>query len=168
MADCFGGNRITPKPGYWRSSDSSLTFLRCYTASACTGSSLEHYHPQGHCYKGYHGILCAQCETGYVSNSNFQCAACPELWKNLLLLLFIFFVATAVIVIFIKLTIASMKAKKSNVSVYLKILTNHLQLLVITLNFDLDWPGQVSQVNESAKPFADVASRIISFDCFLG
>ena len=51
---------------------------------------------------------------------------------------------------------------------YLKILTNHLQLIVITLNFDLDWPSQVSQVNETAKPLADVSSRIISFDCFLG
>ena len=79
-----------------------------------------------------------------------------------------FFGATAIIVIFIKVTIASTKSKKSNISVYLKILTNHLQLIVITLNFDLDWPSQVSQVNETAKPLADVSSRIISFDCFLG
>ena len=90
------------------------------------------------------------------------------MWKNVLLLIFIVLLATLVIVFFIRVTLSSMKAKKSNVSVYLKILTNHLQLIVITLNFDLDWPTQVSQVNDSAKPFADVASRIISFDCFLG
>ena len=61
-----------------------------------------------------------------------------------------------------------MKAKKSNVSVYLKILTNHLQLIVITLNFNLDWPNEVNKLNETTKPLADVSSRIISFDCFLG
>lgn len=132
---------ITPKPGYWRSSNTSLQFLRCYTASACSGSTQDDYNPQGNCYAGYAGILCAQCETGYVGNSNFQCAACPELWKNVLLLIFVFLLATVVIVVFIKVTLASTKSKKSNVSVYLKILTNHLQLIVITLNFNLDWPS---------------------------
>ncbi len=76
--------------------------------------------------------------------------------------------AIVVIVIFIKLTLSSMSSQKSNVSVFLKILTNHLQLIVLTLNFDLDWPGPVTSVNETAKPLADISSRIISFDCFLG
>ena len=84
------------------------------------------------------------------------------------LVLVVLFLSVVVIVVFTRVTIASMRAKKSNVSVYLKILTNHLQLIVITLNFDLDWPTQVSQVNETAKPLADVSSRIISLDCFLG
>ena len=159
---------MAPNPGYWRSSNTSLQFLRCYTASACTGATLEDYNPQGNCYPGYRGILCAQCETGYVMDSNFQCAVCPELWKNILLMLLVVFLAIAVIVVFIKVTIASMRVKKSNVAVYLKILANHLQLIIITLNFNLDWPSEVNQVNESAKPFADVSSRIISFDCFLG
>ena len=66
------------------------------------------------------------------------------------------------------MTMSSMMKQKSNVSVFLKILTNHLQLIVLTLNFDLDWPGSVNAVNETAKPLADVSSRIISFDCFLG
>ena len=101
-------------------------------------------------------------------NSNFQCAACPELWENIVLMVLVVLLSIVVIVIFIRVTIASMKAKKSNVSVYLKILTNHLQLIVITLNFDLDWPSQVNQFNDTARPLADVSSRIISLDCFLG
>lgn len=131
---------ISPKPGYWRSSNSSLQFLKCYTASSCTGSSLNDYNPQGYCFEGYKGVLCAQCEHGYVSNSNFQCAKCPELWKNIVVICVIMFLAIAVIAIFIRVTLASSMAKKSNVSAYLKIMTNHLQLIVITLNFDLDWP----------------------------
>ena len=90
------------------------------------------------------------------------------MWRNVLLLFGVLLLAIAVIVIFIKVTIASTKSKKSNVSVYLKIFTNHIQLIAITLSFELDWPTQVSQVKHSAKPLADVSSRIISFDCFLG
>ena len=78
------------------------------------------------------------------------------------------FLATAVIVIFIKATISSTRSKKSNASVYLKILTNHLQLILITLNFNLDWPSEVSSIRDTVRPLADVSSRIISFDCFLG
>ena len=129
-----------------------------------TGSTIEDYDRKSHCYPGYQGILCTQCEIGYASNSSFQCGACPELWKNMALMLEVLFLSVVVIVVFI----ASMRAKKLKLSVYLKILTNHLQLIVITLNFDLDWPTQVSQVKETAKPLADVSSRIISFDCFLG
>ena len=122
-----------------------LKFLKCYTASACTSSSEDEFNPQGHCYSGYRGILCAQCETGYVGNSNFECAECPELWKNVLLLVAVLVLSTVAIVVFIRVTLASMNEKKSNVSVYLKILTNHLQLIVITLNFDLDWPQSIRQ-----------------------
>ena len=103
-----------------------------------------------------------------MSNSNFQCAACPEQWKNILLLILVLLLASAVIIIFIKMTLMSTQAKKSNTSVYIKILVNHLQLIVITLNFNLDWPDEVTQFKETIKPFADVSSRILSFDCFLG
>ena len=90
------------------------------------------------------------------------------MWRNVLLLFGVLLLAIAVIVVFIKVTIASTKSKKSNVSVYLKIIANHLQLIVITLSFDLDWPSQVNQVNDTTKPLADISSRLISFDCFLG
>ena len=68
----------------------------------------------------------------------------------MVLLIGVFFVASVVIVVFIKLTLGSTKSTKSNVSVYLKILTNHIQLVAITLSFDLDWPSQVNQVNDTA------------------
>ena len=90
------------------------------------------------------------------------------MWKNVLLLILTFVIANTVLVVFIRVTLASTMAKKSNVSAYLKILTNHLQLVVITLNFDLDWPTEISRLSDSVKIFADVSSRIISLDCFLG
>ena len=88
------------------------------------------------------------------------------MWENVVLLLAISLIAIAAISMWV--TLSSMRSKKSNTSVYLKMLTNHLQLVLITLNFDLDWPSEINELNNSAKPLADVSSRIISFDCFLG
>ena len=34
---CFGGDLVSPSPGYWRGS--SLTMLPCYNAAACLGAT---------------------------------------------------------------------------------------------------------------------------------
>ena len=60
-----------------------------------------------------------------------------------------------------------MKDQNSLSSVYLKILANHLQLVLLTLSFDLDWPDQVKLMFDITQPVVDVASRVISLDCFL-
>ena len=76
-------------------------------------------------------------------------------------------VAIAVIVVFIKVSLVSMRRKKSNLSVLLKIMTNHFQLIMLTASFNLQWPNQVQAIFDSTRPVADVSSRIFSFDCFL-
>ena len=50
-------------------------------------------------------------------------------------------IVLVVIVLMIKTTLASMKGKKSNISVFLKIMTNHLQLIMLTASFNLQWPS---------------------------
>ncbi len=77
-AECFGGGALSPQPGYWRSSSTSLNFLPCYFAAACLGSPDPLTHsPQGECLNGHRGILCAQCETGFSRDPSFECRACP-------------------------------------------------------------------------------------------
>lgn len=60
-----------------------------------------------------------------------------------------------------------MKNKNSLLSVYFKILANHLQLVLLTLSFELDWPDQVQILFDITQPVVDVASRVISLDCLL-
>ena len=79
----------------------------------------------------------------------------------------ILLISFAFIALFVRLTLATIKSKKSNLSVLLRILTNHFQLLVLTLEFDLAWPSSVQRLHSAAEPVANVASRIISFDCFV-
>ena len=78
----------------------------------------------------------------------------------------IFLIAIVLVVLFISLTLRAMAKKKSNTQVLFKILLNHLQLVVLTASFDLDWPSQVRALFSTAEPLSDVSSQIFSFDCF--
>ena len=80
-------------------------------------------------------MLCATCETGYVRDAKFQCAECPEQWKNILLLVVFVLLASALLIILIRVTLQSMRNQNSLLSVYFKILTNHLQLVLLTISF---------------------------------
>ena len=105
---------------------------------------------------------------GYVRNSQFQCAKCPAQWKNILFLILILLVAILVIILLIRTTLQSMKNSRSIVSVYFKILDTHFQLIILTISFELEWPAQVQTFYDITQPVANVASRVISLDCFLG
>ena len=68
------------------------------------------------------------------------------------------------IVILIRSTIAG--AAKSRIhSVYLKILMNHLQLLVITATIKMDWPDIVGTFFSSTEPVGQPSVSIFSLEC---
>lgn len=74
MAICMGGANIGPKPGYWRSSNTTDNFIECQYYYACLGMISPDYNPVGDCATGYEGILCAECEVGYSRVYDYQCA----------------------------------------------------------------------------------------------
>jgi len=44
---CYGANRTSPRPEYWRSSPESQNYLRCFNPEACLGGTIED--PLGRC-----------------------------------------------------------------------------------------------------------------------
>lgn len=73
-AFCEGGSNIGPKPGYWRSSNTSDTFYECFTKGACLGmlhsgepNITEEARAVGVCNTtaGYYGALCSACLPGF-------------------------------------------------------------------------------------------------------
>ena len=44
---------------------------------------------------------------------------------------------------------------------------NHLQLILLTASFHLDWPSKVAAMFKTAEPVAEVSEQIVSFDCFI-
>lgn len=104
-ANCFGGSQIGPQPGYWRSSAVSVNFMTCFLSAACLGRLKVEDDPLGNCAEGYRGMFCAQCIQGYTRSSTFECAKCPEQWKNILILVGVMIVAVFLIVILVKSTL---------------------------------------------------------------
>ena len=50
---CFGGDKVGPVAGFWRSHSKSLEFLSCFNPAACFGSQEEDYDPKGSCEANY-------------------------------------------------------------------------------------------------------------------
>ena len=164
---CYGGSHIGPKPGYWRSSNKTDNFIACLYAPACLGYESKYNNTLGAWFEGYQGYLCADCEAGYSRSGEYECAKCPNPILNVLQLVGILFWVTVGIVIMIRSTLTSALQRKNIQSVYIKILMNHLQLIVLTASFDFDWPNAVLELFDSTEPVATVSTHILSFDCFL-
>ncbi|CDW90223.1 UNKNOWN [Stylonychia lemnae] len=70
-------------------------------------------------------------------------------------------------VFLIRSTLKGATQKKNILSIFTKILLNHLQLLLISSSFNFQWPDAITQFYSSFKPVSQTAQQIISIDCFL-
>jgi len=52
-------------------------------------------------------------------------------------------------------------------SIYIKIMLNHMQMLLITSSFDLAWPTAVKEIFNIAIPIKQFMNSIFSFDCWM-
>jgi hypothetical protein len=113
--------------------------------------------PKGECNTGYQNVLCADCEYEYSRSGtithlskqtlylgDFICGGCPEAYLNALRLVGIFILAILIIMWMVRSTLIAATQKKSLQSIYLRIFMNHLQLIVLTASFNLDWPQLVN------------------------
>ena len=58
------------------------------------------------------------------------------------------------LVFIIRSTLQGAKAKNNVTSIYIKIIMNHFQLILLTASFDFDWPQQVMNFFNNTKPVA--------------
>lgn len=164
---CKGGSDIGPKPGYWRSSTDTDNFIQCLFTAACLGYEEPDNNNLGECFTGYQGILCADCSAGFSRTGEFECSKCPDPIYNIIRLSLVMFAVIGGIVIMIRSTLSGALQRKNIQSVYIKLLMNHLQLLILTASFDFDWPSAVLKIFETSEPVAQITTQILSFDCFL-
>lgn len=71
------------------------------------------------------------------------------------------------LVFMIRVTLNSVKNRKSVLPIYMKLLLNHLHLIILVASFELDWPAQVKQFFSTSRSLADAPSQVFSVDCFL-
>jgi hypothetical protein len=70
-AECPGGYRLWPKPGYWAPREDAGYVVRCSPPEACEGTR------ENRCAEAYEGPECSRCKVGYVKSLSF-CEKCPS------------------------------------------------------------------------------------------
>ena len=120
----------------------------------------------GTCAKGYTGNKCLGCEVGYSRTGSDKCGACPNPTENAVIIvflaLFVFFIA----VVLVRSTIKSAYSPSALYSIYIKIFTNYLQLVLLTTKFQLQWPSYVTQLFSVQQSMATASDQIFSLDCY--
>ena len=113
---------------------------------------------------GYYGVMCTACLPGYKRAGTLKCEKCQD--TELLKIIIIMLGLVIGLCILIRTTLKG-AVKESDSSVFNKILMNHLQMLIITADFDMKWPAQVIQIFNVASPINELTEAIVNFDCFM-
>jgi hypothetical protein len=165
-AVCDGRADMYPNAGYWRSSELTDTMFSCLYSSACLGSDNK-TSKTGVCQTGYESNLCQSCKTGWSRTSKNQCGQCPDEAINALRLTGIALAVVLLVVIMVRSTLMSAAKPKQLHSVYIKILTNYLQLVLLVSSFNLNWPSLVKSLLSSQETVGSATDQLFSFDCYL-
>lgn len=87
--------------------------------------------------------------------------------RSVLRIVFVAVLLVAIVVVLVSSSLRSVGGKSKIQSVYLKILMNHLQLLVLCSEFDFEWPRMVRSFLEAPEPLASSTDSIVKVDCLL-
>ena len=165
VAQCHGRNHTSPAPGYWRSNPVQNNFYACLRSDSCLGG--DETHPLGICSKGYNGILCANCDSGYYKTGASSCTKCPTRSVNILSFVGIGILTLAIIVLFVRSNLLITKVQKPLYTVYYKIFVTHFQLLAAVATINFSWPGEINALITSQSKVIDTPATILNVDCLM-
>ena len=163
----YGGSNVGPKPGYWRSSNTTDNFIACLYSPAWLGYVSPSNNNLGEWFTGYQGILCADWQVGFSKMNIHEWGLWPNPIWNIIRLILILIAIIICLVIVVRSTLAGALQKKNVMSVYFKLLMNHIQLLAMTSTFNLKWSNSVNSIFNSSQQVAEVSTQIFSLDWFL-
>ena len=152
-------------PGFWKALPNSTTVYQCNLESACLGSLSESDYT-GTCADGYTGNKCLGCQVGYSRSGSYKCGACPSTAQNAVIIVFLMLLIVFISVVLVRSTLKSAYTPKALHSIYIKIFTNYLQLVLLTTKFELQWPYYVIQVFSVQQSAATASDQIFSLDCY--
>ena len=95
------------------------------------------------------------------------CRKCPPIGLNIFRLLSFFIIFALLIVIMVVSTLRTATKKKSKLTVYMRILMNYLQVLVLAANFNINYPQLFLDFIRIADFVSSPATSFLSIDCFL-
>jgi hypothetical protein len=176
LAVCEGGDRVGPRPGVWRNSAMSPTFMRCPRFESCLGMANQDEsvvlgggsRPTGWCAEGYYGAFCSGCLPRYSrAGDAFLCRRCADnVWLDLARIVGNFLLVLAMIVVLVQSTLSSAGELQTH-AVFVKILLNHMQMIIVAMTFDIEWPAFIATFLNNLSKLAELVTAVISFDCWV-
>jgi len=97
-AFCPGGSRMWPRVGYWTSSESVGTVVRCPPPAETRCQGWDEVRSEPDCAQGYEGNLCGSCSNGFYEQLN-ECIRCPDSSENILRIFILIIVAALLFVV---------------------------------------------------------------------
>ena len=164
-----GEANITVNEGYWRYTTNSSTIIKCPRERSCLGG----YYPQNQYpvqwADGYSGYLWRECQiingTKYQPESNYEWLKCPDSTLNIIRI--IGFVILALLFISAILFVNIRKKNENQFSILMRIFTNYIQLISVSLTFNISLPNVFNDVFSQTNRVGTPNESFFSFDCFI-
>lgn len=173
-AVCLGGNKITPLEGFWRANNLSILMVSCPSKYGCLGLNEKNFYElseeeqiRGVCANQNEGNLCFSCKKGYARYQNEgKCQECQSLYAIYVKMAFtlVFFVGY----IFLQVNIFSKgKQEDPHLTVFMKLLLNHLQIFSITKLLYHDLKVDFTLPMDFESYFAFIYQDFLFIDCLI-
>ena len=169
-AQCLGTTQMYPDSGYWRAGLYVEKVWVCPRPSSCLGGDPFDNHSiswTGYCANGYTNNMCESCAWGYARSGRDQCGKCPGLDVNIVRIIFVIIAMVAYNAYQVWAALANATKPTAIHSIYLKILTNYLQLVFLVTEFRLNWPEPITGLFSAQENTGGVTEQLYSIDCFL-
>jgi len=167
-ATCYGRDAMVPNPGYWRPNPLHTFFFECINPDACLGSpDPKQLIATGLCAKGYRGNLCNDCNEDYSTQGNGLCSQCPSLTSNIILCSILALLVACLFVLVVFISLRGAMKPRSELAIYLKILLNYVQMVMVASSLNIRWPTYVERFLRGQQTVGNAADQLLSVDCLL-
>lgn len=163
-AQCLGNYTMIPRSGYWRGNSYTDRFLACPYPQACKGYP-EVFNLTGECEEGYEGNKCQTCSKAYFRWSRIRCSKCPSSLIHSLGQLGLWIAVLLTLILLIKLSTQAVPSTGLQLSTYLKIFLNYLQLVMLFDSFHLAWPELLMGLFNAQEAVGGFPEYLFSFSC---
>lgn len=162
------GNKVAPKPGYWKSSMKSVQIHPCPMGNtSCRGGEDT---GDSTCMLGYTGTLCGVCASSYGITVPFKCMKCLPARQQLLLYSAMFGGSLVLITYTVHATWNDNQQgdKGLRISDLIKVPVQFLQYLVILGGVSAPWPAFLTTAfTTAAVVFGAAGGQSSSLDCWV-
>ena len=139
--------------------------MACLEPLGCAGGT------QSNCSTGYKGVLCHDCVgkidniTYYARSGSHKCTLCNDIEGEIAKFIGIVAIMLIYVALMVYLMVDSPQRKKDH-SVMMRIITNHLQVVLLVKNLDLNWPKMILDFLAGISFVSAASNDLFNINCF--